>query len=103
MGAGLGFLADDTKNANRYTPAQWALMEANGAVFLPFGGTRVGNNKMEFVNEMPFYWSSTSDSDVTRAYHFSYTGQWGTGSVPKSEVLFSPLSEGSRAHALGLW
>lgn len=75
----------DLENANQYTPAQWALMEANGAVFLPFCGMRSGTN-LEMVNEMPFYWSSTPDED-TRAWEFSYTGQWGIGSAPKSEGL----------------
>ena len=75
----------DLEHANQYTPAQWALMEANGAVFLPFCGSRSGT-KLEMVNEMPFYWSCTPDAD-TRAWEFSYTGQWGIGSAPKSEGL----------------
>ena len=76
---------DDLAHANTYTSDQWALMEANGAVFLPFCGSRSGTN-LEMVNEMPFYWSCTPDTD-TRAWEFSYTGQWGIGSAPKSEGL----------------
>ena len=75
----------DLEHANQYTPAQWALMEANGAVFLPFCGSRSGT-KLDMVNEMPFYWTCTPDAD-TRAREFSYTGQWAIGSVPKSAGL----------------
>ena len=43
---------------NEYTFDEWAVMEANGAVFLPAGGHRIGND-MEHVNEYGYYWTSS--------------------------------------------
>lgn len=54
---------DFTPNANNwatneYKAAQWKKMEAAGAVFLPAGGFRSGN-QMSVVGIMGFYWSSS--------------------------------------------
>lgn len=44
-------------NTNSYTEAQWQLMEAAGAVFLPAAGHRNGTS---FNTSNNYYWSSTS-------------------------------------------
>ena len=49
-------------------------MEKAGAVFLPAAGGRVGN-VTDFVNDHPYYWSSTMHS-ADDAYDFSYTTKW---------------------------
>ena len=43
---------------NNYTLAQWAQMEAAGAVFLPAAGNRYGTS-VNNVGDYGFYWSST--------------------------------------------
>ena len=45
---------------NSYTLAQWAQMEAAGAVFLPAAGRRKGTNVFD-VGTNGYYWSSTSN------------------------------------------
>ncbi len=58
---------------NSYTLAQWAQMEAAGAVFLPAAGRRKGT---DFDNEgfHGYYWSSTpySKNDAYHMYFSSY-------------------------------
>ncbi len=57
-----GFISDSGDwNRNTYTLAQWAEMEAAGAVFLPAAGSR-GGKKIINVSNSGNYWSSTSTS-----------------------------------------
>ena len=56
---------------NQYTKEQWSTMEANGAVFLPATGKRVGT-KVSQVGETGNYWSSTPSGE-RQAYAFSFT------------------------------
>ena len=55
---------------NSYTLAQWAQMEAAGAVFLPAAGYRCGANVID-VGYFGFYWSSTPRSENT-AYFMDF-------------------------------
>lgn len=48
---------------NSMTEEQWEVMEKNGAVFLPAGGTRSFYSEMTFVNDIGGYWSTTSYKD----------------------------------------
>ncbi len=55
---------------NSYTLAQWAQMEAAGAVFLPAAGYRYGAN-VSHVGDYGAYWSSTPNSgDVAYGMYF---------------------------------
>ena len=66
--SGLSFTSGNSAWANSYTIAQWALMEENGAVFLPTVGRRNGT-LVDKVNSYGRYWSSTSyESDANKAY-----------------------------------
>ena len=47
---------------NSYTLAQWAQMEAAGAVFLPAAGGRYGTN-VDYVGHNGLYWSSTPNNE----------------------------------------
>ena len=47
---------------NSYTLAQWAQMEAAGAVFLPAAGRRKGTNVFD-AGTNGYYWSSTPDNE----------------------------------------
>ncbi len=47
--------------SNNYTSAQWALMEAAGAIFLPASGYRNGTS-VYYVGTYGNYWSSTAGS-----------------------------------------
>lgn len=57
-------------DANEYTSAQWALMDAAGAVFLPCGGRR-HNGSVNGVSTLGYYWSSTS-KDATYSYCLAF-------------------------------
>ncbi len=61
---------------NSMTVAQWKVMEENGAVFLPAGGTRTEYAEMDFVNDVGGYWSTTSykghDLFIDCAYVFYF-------------------------------
>ena len=53
-------------DSNTYTEDEWAIMEQNGAVFLPAAGMRIGTAVVS-VGEMGWYWSSTCDGlDIDR-------------------------------------
>jgi len=53
-------------DSNTYTEDEWAIMEQNGAVFLPAAGMRLGT-VVTSVGEMGWYWSSTCDGlDIDR-------------------------------------
>lgn len=59
---GLTFTAATTaaaRDANAYTAEQWALMEANGAVFLPFAGYMTTVGAVTNAGTYGQYWSST--------------------------------------------
>ena len=65
---------------NSYTLAQWAEMEAAGAVFLPAAGARVNDmdvinmDQVDGVGEVGNYWSSTPLGGPSTAYGFCVTG-----------------------------
>ena len=76
-------------SVNSYLPAEWMLMEANGAVLLPMGSYRIGteihgyNKTREFPTE-GFYWTSTPDADnYAKAIHIDSNG-WTSLSAPRS-------------------
>lgn len=60
--------ADYYQGKNNYTPKQWESMEANGAVFLPADGGRIGSDVYN-VGYRGFYWSATS---LGTEYAFAY-------------------------------
>ncbi len=51
---------------NTYTVNEWAKMEANGAIFLPAAGYRVGTD-VNVVGSYGYYWSSTANG-----YYYAY-------------------------------
>ncbi len=58
-----GFASSDRDwSCNIYTLAQWAQMEAAGAVFLPAAGYRFGTNVIN-VGDYGVYWSSTPSNE----------------------------------------
>ena len=66
-------------STNNYTSAQWQLMEAAGAVFLPCAGYRDGTT-MDYAGTHCFYWSSTAD-DSRYAYYLHFASNrlyWNT-------------------------
>jgi len=70
--AGLSFTPGNSTWANTYTTAQWAKMEANGAVFLPAAGSRNGTTVSD-VDTFGYYWSSTSHEVFSgRAYYMAF-------------------------------
>ena len=54
----MNFTPGSSNWANVYNTDQWALMEANGAVFLPAAGYRE-NGQIGVCNEYLMYWTST--------------------------------------------
>ena len=55
-----------------YNIIQWNEIEALGAVFLPAGGTRVGDFQLTNYQNWGSYWTSTTESyDCNWAYHVS--------------------------------
>ena len=61
--SGLSFTAGNSSWVNSYTTDQWAMMEANGAVFLPAAGLRYGTS-VGNVGSYGYYWSAS--------YHYSH-------------------------------
>ncbi len=57
---------------NSYTLAQWAQMEAAGAVFLPAAGYRYGTND-NYVGNLGNYWSSTPFNESSAYYMYFYS------------------------------
>ena len=57
---------------NSYTLAQWAQMEAAGAVFLPAAGNRYGTND-NYVGNLGNYWSSTHFNESSAYYMYFYS------------------------------
>lgn len=72
---GLSFTSDISAWTNSYTIDQWALMEENGAVFLPAAGRRYGASVKD-DGSIGRYWSSTShESNANAAYSvYFYSG-----------------------------
>ena len=69
---GLSFTAGNSAWTNSYTIAQWALMEENGAVFLPAAGYRNGTS-VKNVGSRGYYWSSTPlSSFASLAYSVNF-------------------------------
>ena len=54
----------DVWGPNHYTIAEWARMEASGAVFLPASGLRGLYNEVSDVGFCGFYWSSTAHGSM---------------------------------------
>ncbi|MBO4587335.1 MAG: Ig-like domain-containing protein [Bacteroidales bacterium] len=52
-------------NTNKYTYREWMLMQESGAVFLPAGGVRNGQ-EVSNVNVDGFYWSATADGNAAK-------------------------------------
>lgn len=53
-------MIEDNYTDNIYTTAQWTIMEAAGAVFLPAAGRRNGTSVLNFTNNpWGLYWTST--------------------------------------------
>ena len=72
---GLTFTPNADNWINEYTAAQWAQMEAAGAICLPASGSRAGganNTNINNFNEWGCYWSSTS-ANSTQAYNLWIT------------------------------
>ena len=64
-----------------YDASAWATMEANGAVFLPFAGYRIGTGVSYFSSGSGHYWTSTPNN-VTSAHGFYSDGgnvEYGSG------------------------
>ena len=62
---------NDHYTDNIYTAAQWAAMEANGAVFLPAAGYR--GLDVKFVGSRGFYWAATPNGTNNAYYPFFYS------------------------------
>lgn len=60
---GLKFTAGNSSWANSYTTDQWAMMEANGAVFLPAAGSRYGTS-VNYVGSYGNFWSASYYSSI---------------------------------------
>lgn len=91
-GAFLSFSDRQGTSSNVYTAADWAAMEAAGAVFLPLTGRRIGTTIEEYNQPIDYggdiglryiyvgrYWTSTSvvvgeQTWCTRAYHIILSG-----------------------------
>lgn len=52
-------------NTNKYSYREWMLMQESGAVFLPTGGVRNGQ-EVNNVNVDGFYWSATADGNAAK-------------------------------------
>ena len=58
---GINDTSNTSWNDNQYSAADWAKMEAAGAVFLPAAGGRYGSG-VYLVGDYGYYWSSTANS-----------------------------------------
>ena len=56
-------------DANLYSAENWALMEKNGAVFLPAAGYR-DEADVDDVGDRGYYWSSSAKDDEEEAYSY---------------------------------
>lgn len=82
--------SDAQWNNNTYTEAQWTLMEANGAIFLPAAGYRSKNNSSGEDNILRaacwegfgYYWTKTQYTNPNYYYTFKFeTGYDGVETV----------------------
>ena len=73
---------------NSYTLAQWAQMEASGAVFLPASGRRYGTDAGN-VGGNSYYWSSTPYSDGFTCGMYFYATHVETGAAHPHYCGFS--------------
>lgn len=64
-------------SANTYNTREWREMEENGAVFLPAGGFRRGE-EIQLVGTDGFYWSSSSSKSDYKYAGFMYFNGEGT-------------------------
>lgn len=62
--------ADAAFSSNEINASDWSTLEKAGAVFLPVGGLRQGDNVQNPSNG--YYWSSTINSDV-KSYDMNFT------------------------------
>ena len=68
---GISFIAmAEDWTTNVYDPTAWRQMEAAGAVFLPAAGCRVNENKINFINERGYYWTSSVQNGVLKRILF---------------------------------
>ena len=64
---GISFIAmAEDWTTNVYDTTAWQQMEAAGAVFLPAAGCRVNGNKINFINERGYYWTSSVQNGVLK-------------------------------------
>ena len=75
---------------NTYSTADWAKMEANGAVFLPAAGLRFGAG-VDFVGSYGFYWLSS-------AYDYRYADCqfFKSGSMDASDYAYRYVGQSVR-------
>ena len=82
------FIADPNDwNQNVYSVAQWNVLEANGAVFLPAAGFQSGN-RIEAFNSYGFYWSSTPYTGANDEAGDFYFNMQGAGSDDHQKKAF---------------
>ena len=68
---GISFIAmAEDWTTNVYDTTAWRQMEAIGAVFLPAAGCRVNENKINFINERGYYWTSSVHNGVLKSILF---------------------------------
>jgi hypothetical protein len=59
---------------NTYTEAQWEVMEAAGAIFLPAAGTRIGTDRDNKYDDLGYFWSATP-YETGAAYYLVFSSQ----------------------------
>lgn len=64
---------------NEFTAAEWQILEVNGAIFLPAGGST------SKFNRSGFYWSSTSNKN-TSAWNIEFGGYGAASSDPQMKA-----------------
>lgn len=62
---GINVIGNEGWNGNNYTAADFGLMEAHGAVFLPAAGRRSGTNVSNYVGAQGSYWLSTWHNGIS--------------------------------------
>lgn len=88
---GINFVGINGSNGNHYSLAEWAKMEAAGAIFLPSTSWRIGTN-FGNVGKTGDYWSSTpSNSSV----YYAYVMDFGEG-------YLQVMSQNYRDHGLSV-
>ena len=73
--------------SERYTAEQWAIMEAEGAVFLPASGQFIKGRELENIGEAGFYWTSTaSNADMIGSENEAYVATF-TDTDAKTTII----------------